>query len=180
MHKHLVGCCGWTEAQARYVVDFPVIEIQTTFYYPPAISVARRWRATAPAQFIFCMKAWQLITHTPASPTYRRLRSPIAESEADMVGAKLMYEAGYNPQDMVRFFQRLEEEGGAGGSQFFSDHPNPGNRAAAVAQETSQLPPHHTISNTRAFNDIKQIAAGMKPYTAQQIARMSQRSQQQR
>ena len=35
----------------------------------------------------FCIKAWQLITHTAASPTYRRLRSPIAANERDSVGS---------------------------------------------------------------------------------------------
>ncbi|MDI3317672.1 MAG: DUF72 domain-containing protein, partial [Bacillota bacterium] len=28
--------------------------------------------------FLFAMKAWQLITHDPSSPTYRRLREPLA------------------------------------------------------------------------------------------------------
>lgn len=83
----LVGCCGWTEAQARYVGDFRTIELQSTFYQPPAIPVARRWKALAPEQFQFCMKAWQLITHTPASPTYRRLKSPISAEEMDLYGS---------------------------------------------------------------------------------------------
>jgi uncharacterized protein YecE (DUF72 family) len=82
-----VGCCGWTEAQARYLMDFCTIELQTTFYEPPAIKVAKRWRSQAPAEFRFCMKAWQLITHTPSSPTYRRLRSPISPKEKDLYGS---------------------------------------------------------------------------------------------
>ena len=82
-----VGCCGWSEAQARYVSDFPVIELQATFYEPPSITVAKRWRTLAPAGFRFCMKAWQLITHTPASPTYRRLKSAISPSEQDLYGS---------------------------------------------------------------------------------------------
>ena len=64
----LVGCCGWTEAQHRYVRDFKTIEIQTTFYQPPLIAVARRWKAEAPPEFGFCMKAWQLITHESYKP----------------------------------------------------------------------------------------------------------------
>jgi uncharacterized protein YecE (DUF72 family) len=66
---------------------FPTIELQTTFYQPPAIPVARRWRSLAPAGFHFCMKAWQLITHSPSSPTYRRLRSPISAQESDLYGS---------------------------------------------------------------------------------------------
>jgi len=82
-----IGCCGWTEAQARYVADFPVIELQTPFYQPPANAVAARWKSVAPEGFRFCMKAWQLITHTPSSPTYRRLKSPVSESERDLYGS---------------------------------------------------------------------------------------------
>jgi uncharacterized protein YecE (DUF72 family) len=83
----LVGCCGWTEAQARYFADFPAIELQTTFYQPPADAVAKQWRSQAPAGFRFCLKAWQLITHTPSSPTYRRLKSAISATEQDLYGS---------------------------------------------------------------------------------------------
>jgi uncharacterized protein YecE (DUF72 family) len=45
----------------------------------------RRWRAEAPSDFEFTIKAWQLITHDASSPTYRRLRTPMGE--ADRAGA---------------------------------------------------------------------------------------------
>lgn len=83
----IVGCCGWAEAQPRYVQRFPAIEIQTTFYQPPALEVARRWKTLAPPQFQFCMKAWQLITHTCTSPTYRRLKEGIGEGEREFYGS---------------------------------------------------------------------------------------------
>jgi uncharacterized protein YecE (DUF72 family) len=54
-----------------------VIEIQSTFYDPPAVKVAERWRSISPPDFAFCIKAWQLITHAASSPTYRRLRKPV-------------------------------------------------------------------------------------------------------
>jgi uncharacterized protein YecE (DUF72 family) len=82
-----VGCCGWTEAQAKYVGTFDTIELQTTFYQPPSDVVARRWKTQAPAEFRFCMKAWQLITHTPASPTYRRLKSGVSDTEKHLFGS---------------------------------------------------------------------------------------------
>lgn len=83
----LIGCCGWTEAQARYVADFSTIELQTTFYQPPAPAVAQRWKSLAPPGFRFCMKAWQLITHTPSSPTYRRLKSAVSPTEREFYGS---------------------------------------------------------------------------------------------
>ncbi len=85
--RPFVGCCGWSEAQARYVADFPTIELQTTFYQPPAPAVAKRWKALAPPGFRFCLKAWQLITHTPSSPTYRRLKAAISATEQDLYGS---------------------------------------------------------------------------------------------
>jgi uncharacterized protein YecE (DUF72 family) len=82
-----IGCCGWAEAQGLYVRHFRTIELQTTFYEPPSITVAKRWRTEAPPEFRFCMKAWQLITHTPASPTYRRLKSVLSPTERDLYGS---------------------------------------------------------------------------------------------
>ena len=82
-----LGLCGWNGSQGAYFDNFDCIEIQSTFYDPPAPRVARRWRATAPSGFQFCIKAWQLITHTAASPTYRRLRSPIPENERGSLGS---------------------------------------------------------------------------------------------
>jgi len=72
-----VGCCGFPLARARYFADFAIVEVQQTFYEPPRVELARRWRAEAPPGFIFSLKAWQLITHRPSSPTYRRLREPL-------------------------------------------------------------------------------------------------------
>jgi uncharacterized protein YecE (DUF72 family) len=69
------------------VVDFPAIELQTTFYEPPSMAVVRRWKAQAPSGFRFCLKAWQLITHPPSSPTYRRLKSEIHARERDFYGS---------------------------------------------------------------------------------------------
>jgi predicted Zn-dependent protease len=95
-----------------------------------------------------------------------------AESEADRVGAKIMYEAGYDPRAMAQFFEKLEGETGKGGPQFLSDHPNPGNRATAVLDEISQLPPKNFIKDTPEFEHIKQLALQMHPYTAEQVAQM--------
>jgi uncharacterized protein YecE (DUF72 family) len=71
-----IGCCGWAESQEKYYRDFGVIEVQETFYQPGRLEKYERWKAEAPAGFEFVVKAWQLITHEPSSPTYRRLRTP--------------------------------------------------------------------------------------------------------
>ena len=82
-----IGCCGFAESQDKYFVEFPAIEIQQTFYQPPEVETARRWREKAPADFEFALKAWQLITHAASSPTYRRLRTPLSEKAKKRAGA---------------------------------------------------------------------------------------------
>lgn len=81
-----VGCCGFPQARGRYFGDFPVVELQSTFYQPPGPELCRRWREQAPSDFIFCLKAWQLVTHPATSSTYRRLKRPVPQEEADRYG----------------------------------------------------------------------------------------------
>jgi beta-barrel assembly-enhancing protease len=65
-----------------------------------------------------------------------------AERDADLLGTRIMHEAGYNPIEMARFFEKLEAEAGKGSrlSEWFSDHPNPGNRVKSVQDEIKFLP----------------------------------------
>ncbi|MGO4363292.1 DUF72 domain-containing protein [Terrabacter sp. 2TAF16] len=81
-----VGLCGWTVSQAAYVRRFDVLEVQNTFYDPPADAVLTRWRTQVPDDFEFTMKAWQIVTHESNSPTYRRLKQPLPESANGRVG----------------------------------------------------------------------------------------------
>src|SRR3954452_10236605 len=71
----------------EYVREFPMVEIQQTFYEPPRDATMRRWRAEAPAEFEFTVKAWQLVTHEATSPTYRRLRRPLTDDERREAGS---------------------------------------------------------------------------------------------
>ena len=85
MTRCIVGCCGFPVKRETYYAHFNTVEVQQTFYTPPREETARRWREEAPEGFRFAMKAWQLITHPPSSPTYRRLRRPL-EGERDAYG----------------------------------------------------------------------------------------------
>lgn len=76
-----VGLCGFSMAMSDYPGQFRLLEVQQTFYEPPAERVAQRWRDKMPADFEFTVKAWQLITHEGKSPTYRRLRRALSERE---------------------------------------------------------------------------------------------------
>jgi uncharacterized protein YecE (DUF72 family) len=90
-----VGCCGFPVAHPKYFKTFPVVEIQQTFYQPPKPETLRRWREEAPHDFEFTLKAWQLITHEARSPTYRRLRVKLEDSEKAQAGS-------FRPSDLVR------------------------------------------------------------------------------
>jgi uncharacterized protein YecE (DUF72 family) len=81
------GCCGFRLSQAEYVKRFPVVEVQQTFYQPPQVKTLERWRADAPPDFEFTIKAWQLITHASRSPTYRRLKRELTETEREEAGS---------------------------------------------------------------------------------------------
>jgi len=74
-------------AFADYVREFRVVEVQQTFYEPPADATLLRWRRQAPLRFEFTLKAWQLITHEASSPTYRRLRRPLNAHERRECGS---------------------------------------------------------------------------------------------
>ena len=84
--KLLIGTSGFGIAQADYFRVFPCVEVQHTFYQPPKLSTLERWRAAAPTDFEFVLKAWQLITHDSKSPTYRRLKSELTEKEKEEAG----------------------------------------------------------------------------------------------
>lgn len=89
------GCCGFRLSQREYMQRFPVVEVQQTFYQPPQISTLEKWRADAPADFEFTLKAWQLITHEARSPTYRRLKRELSEEEREECGS-------FRPSSVVR------------------------------------------------------------------------------
>jgi uncharacterized protein YecE (DUF72 family) len=74
-------------ARSRYFERFPVVEVQQTFYRPPRPETLARWREEAPEASEFTLKAWQLITHEPTSPTYRRLREPVPEPQRSRYGS---------------------------------------------------------------------------------------------
>ncbi len=66
------GCCGFPVARARYFNEFKLVEVQQTFYKIPARETLERWRREAPPDFEFTVKAWQVVTHPPSSPTWRK------------------------------------------------------------------------------------------------------------
>jgi len=98
-----LGLCGFTIGAAQYYRRFKVLEVQQTFYDPPADATIQRWRDQAPEDFEFTMKAWQVITHLGTSRTYRRLRSPFSDAaRAEAGGFRL------NETTMAAYRRTLE------------------------------------------------------------------------
>ena len=94
------------------------------------------------------------------------------EREADLLGARIMAQAGYDPREMAEMFRTIEQQSGGGGPEWLSSHPNPGNRYNAIVKEASQLQIQGRRPSQAEFNAIKSRLSGMSPaYTAEQIAR---------
>src|SRR5262245_59503706 len=80
----LIGTCGWTdptlvkdtdfyppeaksaEARLRFYADrFPIVEVDSTYYYPPSEQNSVRWIERTPKDFTFNVKAYALLTNHP-------------------------------------------------------------------------------------------------------------------
>jgi len=85
------------------------------------------------------------------------------EREADLLGAQIMARAGYDPRHMANMFRTIEAQGGAGGPEWMSDHPNPGNRYAAINREAASLRIAGTAPTGPAFVTVKSRLQQMPP-----------------
>jgi len=77
------------------------------------------------------------------------------EKQADIEGSHIMADAGYDPRDMANVFRTIEQEGGSGGPQWMSDHPNPGNRVEYITKEAEKLQVRNPIRDTHAFEQVQ-------------------------
>jgi peptidase M48-like protein len=77
------------------------------------------------------------------------------ERQADIEGSHIMARAGYDPRDMANMFKTIAKQGGSGGPQWLSDHPDPGDRASYITREAQALRVENPIRDTRAFEQVK-------------------------
>ncbi|MCI0490322.1 MAG: M48 family metallopeptidase [Blastocatellia bacterium] len=77
------------------------------------------------------------------------------EKQADLLGAQMMADAGYDPRDLANMFRTIERASGGGGPQWLSSHPNPGNRYEYINKEADLLRVNDPIHTTRDFNRIR-------------------------
>lgn len=91
------------------------------------------------------------------------------ESQADSVGAMILYKAGFNPQGMADFFQTMGSQGGSAPPEFFSSHPNPVNRQQSIQKQIAPWPAQNYVSDSPGFTKVHQHAMGVRAYTAAEI-----------
>jgi predicted Zn-dependent protease len=80
------------------------------------------------------------------------------ETQADVLGTQILFDAGYDPRALAQFFEKIEAESkGKEPAQFFSDHPNPGNRIGRIDEEVDKLggPEPNYQSDSDDFRSIK-------------------------
>jgi Zn-dependent protease with chaperone function len=103
------------------------------------------------------------------------------ETQADVLGAQIMANAGYDPHDLANMFKTIEKEsGGSRAPEFLSSHPNPENRYENINREAELLRvSNNPIRNTRDFERVQSRLRGMpKAPTMQEIEKNAQNNPQ--
>lgn len=98
------------------------------------------------------------------------------ETEADLLGAQIMARAGYDPRDLANMFRTIQSQGGSGGPEFLSSHPNPANRYERINQEATMLRVENPIRNSNEFASIQERLRGQgRALSMEEIARSGRR-----
>lgn len=98
------------------------------------------------------------------------------ETEADILGAQILANAGYDPRDLANMFRTIQQQGGSGGPEFLSSHPNPSNRYERINQEAAMLRINDRVPNSNEFASIQQRLRGQgRAQSMEEIARTGRR-----
>jgi uncharacterized protein YecE (DUF72 family) len=156
-HAVLCGSCSWTDktlvqdtdwyprrsmsAKERlqfYAARFPLTEIDSTYYAPPAEEQARLWAERTPDGFRFDVKAYSLLTGHPTKPQslWKDLREGLS---AEAREKRTLYASHLDPDALEEAWRRfaaalapLQEAGRLGALLFQYPpwfHPSRENRA---------------------------------------------------
>jgi hypothetical protein len=104
-----------------------------------------------------------------------------AETEADLLGAQYLWNAGWDPEGIARFFERLEKQGGgSSGPAWMSTHPTHEKRIQnGILWARAFLPPKERyLVDTAEFQAVKERVAKL-PAPKQSAAPEGQKSLQQ-
>jgi uncharacterized protein YecE (DUF72 family) len=121
----LVGTCSWTDktltdetdwypkrsmnAAARlayYSAHFPVVEVDSTYYFPPSRQLTKSWVERTPADFTMNVKAYSLLTGHPTKPAslWRDLREDLP---ADVAKKRNLYAKHLDPDALDEVWYRF-------------------------------------------------------------------------
>ena len=94
-----IGACGYGSYQPpanwkqkyksklqAYSDAYEVVELNRTFYKLPMVKTAERWRKEVNKNFEFTLKAWQAVTHSTDSPTWRKRKEGLSEKQKKYFG----------------------------------------------------------------------------------------------
>ncbi len=125
-HEVYTGTCSWTDktlvqetdwypqrtmsAEDRlryYAAQFPLTEIDSTYYAPPAEQQAALWAQRTPDGFRFDVKAYSLLTGHPTKPQslWKDLREDLP---AEVQEKRNLYAKDLSPEAMQEAWRRFE------------------------------------------------------------------------
>jgi uncharacterized protein YecE (DUF72 family) len=100
---------GWYPPDAKsaedrlkfYASTFPLVEVDSTYYFPPSEDNSTRWAERTPPDFTFNIKAFSLLTQHPtrAEALYKDMAKP--------EGKKRIYPDDLAPEDMDQVWDRF-------------------------------------------------------------------------
>jgi uncharacterized protein YecE (DUF72 family) len=123
----LVGISSWTEptlikrgdfypkgvnsAEARlkfYATQFPIVEVDSSYYFPPSERNAALWVERTPKEFTFNIKAYSLLTEHPTKveSLYKDVREALPE---ELLEKKNVYRDKVPPELMDEVWERFRE-----------------------------------------------------------------------
>jgi uncharacterized protein YecE (DUF72 family) len=121
----LVGTCSWTDktltdetdwypkrsmtAEERlkfYAARYPIVEADSTYYFPPSRQLAKSWVERTPADFTMNVKAYSLLTGHPTRPAslWRDLRDDLP---AEVANKRNLYAKHLDPDALDEVWLRF-------------------------------------------------------------------------
>lgn len=97
------------------------------------------------------------------------------EKQADLLGVQMMARAGYDPRDLARMFETIENQRGSTPPQWLSDHPNPGNRVGYINAEADHLTIDHPVGAAHVFTQTQAHLKTLPP--AKSLAELARQQQ---
>jgi len=164
-----IGTCSWTdptlidntsfypstemtaeERLAFYAEQFPIVEVDSTYYAPPSEKVAGLWVERTPDEFTFDIKAFRLLTQHPTPPKslWKDIRGKLPDGMAEKNNVYM--------RDLPRDLQ-------AEAAQAFRDALMPLHSAGKLGVVLLQFPPY-VYPNRGSFGYMKWLAAQLEDF----------------